>query len=301
MTIRERLLAVLNRKSPDRIPWIPRLQLWYNARQAAGDMPDPYRGLSLRQIERALGVGTPARDGHVFRLRYEDVEVTRRERGGEILTEYVTPVGTVSQLDVKGGETSTYATDWLPMELPIKGSADYAVMEYIYEHTYYDPTYEQYLAYEREIGDDGYPMVSAGDAPFHHFLLHLAGYNRAYYELADHLPEVEHLIKVMEQVEMERLWPVVLDSPARLFLHGVHFDSQMTPPRLFDRYIKPYYQQITPAIHAAANGWPTMPTTMRGRSCNRLRNPVSTWPNALPPLRWLRLPWTKRAGPGGTT
>jgi hypothetical protein len=57
-------------------------------------------------------------------------------------------------------------------------------------------------------------MVGIGDCPFHHFLLRLSGYHAAYYELADHLPQVEHLIKVMEQVEMARLWPVVLDSPA---------------------------------------------------------------------------------------
>jgi len=67
------------------------------------------------------------------------------------------------------------------------------------------------------------------DVPFHYFLLHLAGYNQAYFEMVDHAEEFERLITVMEQVERERLWPVVADSPARLILHGVHFDSQMTP------------------------------------------------------------------------
>ena len=32
MTNRERILAVLGRKSPDRVPWIARLDLWYHAR-----------------------------------------------------------------------------------------------------------------------------------------------------------------------------------------------------------------------------------------------------------------------------
>ena len=48
--------------------------------------------------------------------------------------------------------------------------------------------------------------------------------------MADYPNEFEHLMKVMDQVEKERLWPVVADSPARLILHGVHFDSQMTSP-----------------------------------------------------------------------
>ncbi len=250
MTKRERMLAVLNRRSPDRIPWVPRLELWYNARLAEGNLPERYHGMSLRQIERAMGVGTPARGGRVVAMRYENVEVRQTEKSGAVLTEYVTPVGTVSKLDIKTRALKDYAGDSLPQEHPIKRPEDYGVMEYIYEHTAFDPTFDEYLSYEKEIGDDGYPMVAVGDVPLHHFLLRLCGYQRAYYELADHLPQVERLLGVMEQVEMERLWPVVLDSPARLILHGVHFDSQMTPPRLFERYITPYYQKITPQLHA---------------------------------------------------
>ena len=63
MTNRERLLAIMDGRPPDRIPWIPRLLLWYNAHKKAGTLPARYRGMTLRQIERDLGVGTPARDG----------------------------------------------------------------------------------------------------------------------------------------------------------------------------------------------------------------------------------------------
>ena len=39
MTNRERILAVLDGKSPDRVPWIARLELWYHARLAEGNLP----------------------------------------------------------------------------------------------------------------------------------------------------------------------------------------------------------------------------------------------------------------------
>jgi hypothetical protein len=68
--------------------------------------------------------------------------------------------------------------------------------------------------------------------------------------MVDHPDEFEHLLTVMTQVEKERLWPVVANSPARLILHGVHFDSQMTPPRQFRRYITPYYQEFSTLLHA---------------------------------------------------
>ena len=48
MNNRERLLAILDRQHPDRIPWIPRLLLWYQARQLTPTMPKQWEGLSLR-------------------------------------------------------------------------------------------------------------------------------------------------------------------------------------------------------------------------------------------------------------
>jgi uroporphyrinogen-III decarboxylase len=42
----------------------------------------------------------------------------------------------------------------------------------------------------------------------------------------------------------------MLDSPARLFQHGLHLSSQMTPPRLFEQYVVPYYQELIPPLRA---------------------------------------------------
>ena len=79
MNNRERILAVLDRKSPDRVPWIARLDLWYHARMAEGNVPAHFRGMSLVEVGRALRTGNPARDGKIFTVRYEGLEV-RAER-----------------------------------------------------------------------------------------------------------------------------------------------------------------------------------------------------------------------------
>ena len=43
MTNRERILAIIEKRKADRIPWIPRLQIWYKAHKSAGTLPDEYR------------------------------------------------------------------------------------------------------------------------------------------------------------------------------------------------------------------------------------------------------------------
>jgi hypothetical protein len=231
---------------PDRTPWIPRLLLWYNAHKKAGTLPEQYRGWSLRDIERDMGLGTPARAGRVFRSELTDVEI-RESRVGEMdrLVKYITPVGTVSERFRSSQVLRETAIQDAQVEFMLKSREDYAVARYIVEHTAYAPTYEAYAAYELEIGDDGYPLVNCGDCPFHHWMLKLVGYNNAYYHLYDYATEVEQLLDLMEQRDKEIVWPLIADSPARLILHGMHFSSDFTPPPVFEQYILPYYQELS--------------------------------------------------------
>lgn len=250
MNNRERVLAILDGRPPDRVPFIPRLLLWYNARKATGTMPAEWQGLSLRELEKALGVGTPARDGKVYNTRLERVDVEVRQVDGRKVTEYHTPVGSVRRSERSSDDLNELAMAGREEEWPLKGPGDYRVWEWIVQHTYWDPAYDEYAAYDAEVGGDGLPMVGAGDAPFHEFLLNGVGYKDGYYHLVDHRREVEHLLAVMTEVERDRLWPVVARSPARLLLHGVHHSSLFTPPPIYERYILPYYEEFMPLMHA---------------------------------------------------
>ncbi len=251
MTNRERMLAIMDGRSPDRIPWIPRLRIWHRANVMQGTLPKRFQGMSLREIEQGLGMGTPAREGRVFEKEQGgDVEITSRREGQSVVSTYRTPAGTVWTRDQTSEELERVGVRGLEVEHMIKGPDDYAAVEYLETHTRYAPTYDAYLSYEKQIGDDGYPLVSAGDCPFHHFLQKLAGYQTGYYHLSDYPDKVEHLLRTMEEVERERLWPLVAEAPARLIGHGSHFDSSMTPPPLFCRYITPYYRDFSALLHA---------------------------------------------------
>jgi len=251
MTNRERLLAIMGHQSPDRIPWIPRLEIWYAARQQQDNLPERFKGLTLREVEHALGVGTPARAGRVFRTTMRNVEVRTQTEGESAITRYITPVGTVqsrrrhSETLLRGGIVSPLDTEHL-----IKGPEDYRTVAYMVEHTDVTAAYEDYLAYEDEIGDDGYPLVAMGPDPIYRIIQDYVGYNAAFYHLVDYRREVLYLYEVLKAY-MAQVQQIVLDSPARLILHGEHFDSQMTPPRLFREFMLPYFQPFAERMHAA--------------------------------------------------
>jgi hypothetical protein len=236
-------------ESPDRIPWIPRLAIWHEAQKRRGTLPEKYVGWSLRQIERDLGVGTPAREGRIYRTTLREVELERQPHGDEVLTRYVTPVGTVStrqrnsdvlkQGGIVGGRE---------VEHMIKGPDDYPVVEYIIEHTEFHPTYEEYLAYEAEIGGDGVPLVSIGATPMYRVMRELIGYNDVFYHIQDYPDLIDHLLGVLgEQAKV--IQEITLDSPAKLILHGEHFDSRVTPPPFFRKYMLPYFRPFAERIH----------------------------------------------------
>lgn len=249
MNNRERMLAVLEGRAPDRIPWSPRLELWYNARQMTGTLPPAWEGLSLYEVERALGVASPARDGKIFQSECRGLGLEIRREGNHEITEYVTPIGRLQRVIRFSSELERQGLPGRIVEYPLKGEADYRVWEWVIEHTYWEPDYTAYERYDAAIGDEGLPMVSVGDVPFHNWLENLAGYEYGFYHLSDFAETVERLLRLMTDVERERLWPVITGSPARFLLHGQHLSTQFTPPRLFRQYILPYYREFMPLMH----------------------------------------------------
>ncbi|MBI3910061.1 MAG: hypothetical protein HY320_03905, partial [Armatimonadetes bacterium] len=95
MTNRQRVLAIMDRKSPDWVPWIPRLEIWYTARVKTGTMPPEYQGYSLRQLEQAMGIGNPARRGRIYKVERPGVETIVHRNGRESVLEHRTPLGSV--------------------------------------------------------------------------------------------------------------------------------------------------------------------------------------------------------------
>ncbi len=249
MTNRERLLAILDGKSPDRIPWIPRLSLWYTAHRLAGTLPAEYKNMRMSDIERDLRLGTPARTGRVYTTRRRGVEVTHRRDGLNVTIEYRTPVGIVTETVARTEALDRAGIYPLVVGKMLKKPEDYETVMYIFENMEFYPCYEEYEAYDRDVGDDGLPMVSVQDVPFHEWLAGLVGYGKGYMDLFDHQNKVERLLETISQVYRERMWPVVAGSSARLLLHGAHLATQTTPSNFFKQYITPYSREFNDYMH----------------------------------------------------
>jgi len=246
MTDRERLLNIMAGRSPDRIPWIPRPDIWYEANRLRGRLPAKYQGWTLDKIRRDLGMGT-WETTDVYRAELRDVEVTTHEVGMELLTRYVTPVGTVSTRQRTSETLQQLGIVGQTVERMIKGPEDYPVVEYIVGHTDVIPIYDEYLARVGAIGDNGYPMAAGPMDPLSQLMLEFVGYNDVYYHLHDYPKQVASLSEALRHLA-STIQGVILDSPARLVMSGSHFSSMMTPPKMF-KEMMPYYQSFSERLH----------------------------------------------------
>lgn len=249
MTERELQLAALNGTHPDRIPWMPRLEIWYTAHYLANTLPPEFAGMRLSEVQAALGLGKTARTGHVYTTRMKGVEVHEKRDGLMTQFDYVTPVGTVSKLVKRTKQLDDAGIYPLEVEHHIKTEKDIETVQYIVENTEYFPAYEQFIDYDEATGDLGLPMVQISDIPFHHYLEVFTGYEAGYLHLFDYPEKVERLLETMHQSYREKMWPIVAKSPATLVLHGAHFSSQTTPANYFKQFMLPYMQEFADYMH----------------------------------------------------
>jgi len=47
LTERDRILRIFEGREVDRVPWMPRIDHWYNFNRTMGSLPKEFRGLSL--------------------------------------------------------------------------------------------------------------------------------------------------------------------------------------------------------------------------------------------------------------
>ena len=253
MTNRELVLNLIEGKPIDRLIWAPRLKMWYNAHKNQGTLPEKYQGKSLIEIESMLGsvAGSSARiswkqrvpqpNEHFMQQRFNTVVIERKTEGNREVVTYNTPIGSVTEtylLNFEAIEKDMPMQRHLDEHL-IKEEKDYEIVEFIYQDITYTPTYDSYLAFEKELGEHGVPIVNLERDPMYLIMQNLLGYNQFFYEFHDHKPRIDRLYEALCK-KFEEFKAIALDSPAKILLGAYHHDCRMISPQFFDEYMKPY-------------------------------------------------------------
>lgn len=268
---KQRMLMALRGEMPDRIPFAPRLDLWYVANRSSNTLPEKYRDKNPDDIARAEGWAihkiNPAyqevrrKEDHlhwglgilslremVFGYRFpEDVEFQVKEDENRTRISYTTPFGTITTSVLYSEEMRRSGVTAFHIEEPaIKTIKDYAPLAYIFENIQLYPDWNDFITLQNRIGEDGLPFTMAGRAasPMHHIQKYLIGATDFFLHYKEHHHELKGLAESLTPF-FDQIIDIITQSPAQVVYWGGNFDDMITFPTYFAEDIMPWIRKAS--------------------------------------------------------
>ncbi len=271
---RDRVLAVLEGRKPDRLPFIGRLELWRRGLMHTGGLPEEVGELSLTELHRAVGMGqqqftlplrqrlrgvemtcefegeTLVRDVDPLVDNFPDLDhLAPRDRTGVTTTRFATPVGQLTVQHTLLEEMLAAGSRSYVTRHPVEDESDFRTLEYILERADWVPRFDRVRSGEARLGDAGFLIPSLGRIPFQQVLI---DYMRSddIFEALYHQPRaVRRLMSLLDAKTTDALELLAeLDVPYVEFVDNL--DGMVTHPRLFREYCLDDYQRYSEILHA---------------------------------------------------
>jgi len=259
---------------PDVLPYVPRIDLWYNANSMADTLPEKHKGRTQDEISRAQGwalhkivpeflkIRKPEDNLHralgiyslkelVFNCKFSsDIEIKVKSEGDYTHVEYHTPVGMVNTTTVYTDEMRKAGASliWIEEHI-IKKPEDYRVVGYLFENLELIPDFDDFIKWKNEIGEDGVAvtMASLASSPMHHIQKEFLDATEFYYHYHDYQKEMRALAEIMENY-YNRALKIITDSPAEAVLWGANYDDMITYPSYFEKEILPWIRKASDTL-----------------------------------------------------
>jgi methylmalonyl-CoA mutase cobalamin-binding domain/chain len=278
-THKSRVLAALRGETVDRLPYVPRLDLWYLANWASGTLPRKYADAPMNEIARAegwpfhhrfcdnqldpafhplylhRGIGVfYTRDTPYDVILPRDVEVSVTRSGPRTRVEYRTPLGTVSTVTYYDKDSQRHGiTNPAVVEHLIKTPQDYAPAGYLYEHMDVVPSFERYARWKDEdIGENGVAVAVGcfAASPMHwiqHDLVDATDFFIHYKDFPDAMRGLAERLAPLQR----KILAIMRESPADVIWWGANYDEMITYPPYFAKEIQPWIREASDALGSA--------------------------------------------------
>lgn len=275
MTDRERMLATIRGEPTDRIPWAPRMDLWYIALRARNAVPEPFAGRNTAQMADALGaachavgadftlrggrdvslrgLGIDNHPDYPYRVELRDLPVDFEQAEGHLKARIETSSGEVTtHLRLTPGMAAEGISLPFVESYAIESPDDFDRVAEIFEHLRVVPTPEGYAAFRDRVGHRGI-AVSRGPiaaSPVHLMLHELVAMDRFFYLYADVRDRLHALADRMAPF-YDALLDTLVASEAEVVFWGANYDQDLTWPPFFQAEIKPWLQKVSARLHDA--------------------------------------------------
>ena len=247
--LRQLHLDVVRGTSKGKIIWQPRIGCWLTDKRFAGiPLPEPYEGMTVPEIYRALNCSPRIYQFNGCFQRMEDPRVFNTERQlSESDTEITihTPAG--KQVVVNRITSSSHRTIRVKREIASEEEMKVAIWRA--EHTMWAWDQERYDELCAEWGSLGAPTMYLPRVNIQDLYINTMGVENAIYALYDWPDTVEAYFNALDESHA-RLIEVINESPVEIINFGDNVHCGTLPPDLYQRTVLPSYLRRSERLHA---------------------------------------------------
>ncbi|HNR67624.1 MAG TPA: uroporphyrinogen decarboxylase family protein [bacterium] len=261
-TPRERVLAILNKEQPDRVPWFGDLDYWATGLRVRGVVgADFVQSQAYVDWHRDLRVGFYLQGTFPFRVQYDGSIAVKKWREGNLrYRQFDTPYGQLRDCWQWIEQSFSEA----PIEHLIKTSADLAVMTYIIRHQSTEPDYDALARRRSQVGEQGIVLGYMPRSPFMDLLVEDCGIETLTLLQLDAQDQLAELMEVKESAH-DLASAITVDSPAEALMIPENLSAEMVGPQNFEKYLRRYQTRWAKNIAAAGKySFVHMDGTLRG-------------------------------------
>lgn len=237
MNHRERILAVLKGEEVDRIPWSLCMNEYYTDSL-------PLQGYHMDLIETLRFFRNDIMERHVPIVKeyYKNVSIEVKKYRDTALTEYTTPVGTLTVEQTDAGNTK-YISKYL-----LNNIEDVKIYQYIVENTQYSPCYKEFLERDAFIGRDGIATPSGNLTPVQRLMQTLMGIQNFVYLMEDYPDEMNSLLQAMHECN-KISYQLMAESPSPVVFTYEDTSTTVMSKDMYLKYSAPQLDDYADILH----------------------------------------------------
>jgi len=250
MNERERLLTVLKRGKPDRIPWFADLSYIYSSLEERGLLEKKYKGdEGYLNFHMDLGAGICFYAPFLWRTEYaKGIRYTENRDGDTKTSVWETPRGKIFSREHYSGTSFC----WAYTKHFVETIEDLRIMLYIHENAEHFENYDAFEKIDRLW--NGYGIACGctpiSSAPIQKLFSRWAGIENTMAIYVDNTLEFEEILERLAQSENE-IFRIICASPAQYVEFPENLSSEVTGKNFFLQYNSPYYVKRNKELHAA--------------------------------------------------